>query len=139
MRTVLDTNVLISALIARGTPFKLLDVLLKGRHTIIVSRPIIEEFSAVAAEERIRRYVTAEDAASFLRTLVIRGIVVREKSRFRILKGPDDLILRTACDGKADLIVTGDKHLLELGYFRGIRIATVSEALQMVAKVTSHA
>lgn len=134
MRTVLDTNVLISALIARGTPFKLLDALLKGRHTIIVSRPIIEEFSAVAAEERIRRYVTTEDAASFLRTLVMRGIVVREKSRFRIFKGPDDLILRTACDGKADLIVTGDKHLLELGHFRGIRIATVSEALQMVAK-----
>ncbi len=134
MRTVLDTNVLISALIARGRPFKLLNTLLTGRHTIIVSRPIIEEFSRVAAEERIRRYVTREDAVNFLRTLVLRGIVVREKSSFRIFKDPDDLILRTASDGKADLVVTGDKHLLELGSFRGIRIATVAEALQLVAK-----
>lgn len=132
MRALLDTNVLISALIARGGPFKLLDALLTGHHTIILSRPIIEEFSRVAAEQRIRRYVTTEDAVRFLGTLILRGIIVREKSRFRIFKDPDDLILRTTYDGKADLIVTGDKHLLELGSFRGIRLATVSEALQLV-------
>ena len=43
------------------------------------------------------------------------------------MKTADDRILETAYDGEAHLIVTGDRHLLTLGTFKGIRIVTVSE------------
>ncbi len=129
MLIVLDTNVLISALIRDGKPRTLLNALLRKGHTIVLSEPIIEEFSRVAADERIRRYVGTVDAASFLKTLVRSGEFVRLRSRFSVLGTPDDNVLRTANDAKAGLIATGDKHLLKLGSFRGIRIVTVSEAL----------
>src|SRR3989304_8156280 len=132
MRVLLDTNVLISALIKAGKPQHLLDALLKEHHTLLISRPILEEFSKVAADERIRHYVTSDDATTFLRIVITRGEGIQCKSRFKLLKSPDDAILRTAYDGQATLIVTGDRHLLELKHFKGIKILTVAQALEAI-------
>ena len=44
----------------------------------------------------------------------------------------DDVILRTAYDGKADYIVSGDNHLLSMGEFRGIKILAVDEMLKIL-------
>ncbi len=129
MRLVLDTNVLISALIRDGKPRSLLKTILSKGHIIVLSEPIIEEFSRVVADKQIRRYVGAAEITGFLKTLVRSGEFVRLKSRFSVLRSTDDNMLRTANDAKVDLIATGDKHLLKLGSFRGIRIVTVSEAL----------
>ncbi len=129
MRLVLDTSVLISSLIRDGKPRSLLNTVLNKRHTIVISEPIIEEFSRVVTDERIRRYVRPDETASFLRTLLRSGEIIRLRSKFSVLGSSDDNILRTAKDAKANLIVSGDRHLLKLGSFRGIRIVTVSEAL----------
>ncbi len=129
MRLVLDTNVLISALIRDGKPRRLLNTVLSKRHIIVLSEPIIEEFSTVVTDERIRRYVGPAEITSFLKTLLRSGEIIRLKSTFSMLGSPDDNILRTAKDAKANLIVSGDKHLVQLGSFKGIRIVTVSEAL----------
>lgn len=57
-----------------------------------------------------------------------------EKSNFKVVKDnpDDDMILNTACDGRADVVVTGDKILLDLKNFRKTRILSVSEALQQL-------
>ncbi len=54
---------------------------------------------------------------------------VQVKSRFKAVKEDpgDDIILRAAFDCKADYIISGDRHLLALKEFRGIRIITVDE------------
>ncbi len=101
MRLVLDTNVLVSALIRDGKPRSLLNTVLSKRHTIVISEPIIEEFSRVVADERIRRYVEAVEITSFLKTLLRSGDIIRLKSRFTVLGSPDYNILRTAKDAKA--------------------------------------
>ena len=44
----------------------------------------------------------------------------------------DDIVLDTAYEGRASHIVSGDKHLLNLGRFRGIRIVTVNEMLELL-------
>jgi putative PIN family toxin of toxin-antitoxin system len=133
MRVVLDTNVLISALIRDGKPRALLHRLFDEGHSVIVSRAIVEEFSKVVADRRIRRYATAHEATIFLRALISRGEAVPLKSRFRVLGSADDNILRTATDGHAELIVTGDAHLLALASFRGIKIRSVSKTLVLLA------
>ena len=53
------------------------------------------------------------------------------KSRFKAVKEDpdDDIIVRTAYDGKADYIVSGDRHLLALKEFKGIKILTIDEML----------
>lgn len=133
MRIVLDTNVLISALISRGKSYSLVTSLLASIHTVVLSRPIIEEFVKISSETRIRRYVGDEDVASFLRTILSKSVVVEIASSFQVLKNSDDLILRTAYDGRAEIIVTGDGHLLGLRRFRGIKILSVSELSSILA------
>ena len=60
MRVVLDTNVLVSALIKSGKPRSFLKAMLRPDHALILSEPIIEEFSRVTADEKIKRYADDE-------------------------------------------------------------------------------
>ena len=133
MRVVLDTNVLVSALIKAGKPRKLFDAAVLGRHRLVTSRPLIEELVRVLEDERIRRYVTPRETTAFLHLLTATASTADTRSKFTVLKSPDDMVLQTAYDGHADLIVTGDKHLLDLASFRGIRIITVSDAQALLA------
>jgi predicted nucleic acid-binding protein len=60
--------------------------------------------------------------------------IVNVTSQFKAVKEDpdDDIVVRTAFDGKANYIVTGDKHLLSLGTFRGIKILTADEMLTLL-------
>lgn len=133
-KLVLDTNVLISALIKRGKPRALFLEVVRGRVQLILSREILDEFIEVAADTRIRKYVNEEDLTKFLRIIGSVAKVIKVRSKFKIVKQDpsDDAILRTAHDGKADCIVSGDSHLLSLKEFKGIKIVTVSESLKLL-------
>ena len=80
MRAVLDTNVLVSALIRGRKPRRLLKALFSRGHSIIVSEAIIEEFSRVSADEKIRRYVDDEDVSGFIVSLLSKATFVRPDS-----------------------------------------------------------
>lgn len=136
MKIVLDTNVLVSALIKSGKPRKLLFEIIQRKHELILSREILEEFAHVAADPKIRKYVKQEDIIRFLRDIANMAKIVRVKSRFKIVKEDpaDDTILRTCHDAKARYIVSGDKHLQNLRRFRGIKIVTVNEMLRILRK-----
>jgi putative PIN family toxin of toxin-antitoxin system len=136
MNVVLDTNVLVSALIKTGKPRELFLKITEGRIQLILSRSILKEFSEVADDPRIRKYVDQDDIIAFLRIVGSVAKIVKVKSRFKVVKEDpdDDAVLRTAFDGKADCIVSGDNHLLSLGAFRGIRILTVDELLTSLKK-----
>jgi putative PIN family toxin of toxin-antitoxin system len=136
MNVVLDTNVLVSALIKTGKPRELFLNITEGRIQLILSRSILKEFSEVADDPRIRKYVDQDDIIAFLRIVGSVAKIVKVKSRFKVVKEDpdDDAVLRTAFDGKADCIVSGNNHLLSLGAFRGIRILTVDELLTSLKK-----
>jgi putative PIN family toxin of toxin-antitoxin system len=70
----------------------------------------------------------------FLQAIYETALFVKIKSRFKIVKEDpdDDIILRTAYDSEADYIVSGDRHLLSLREFKGIRIVTVDEMLEIL-------
>lgn len=74
--------------------------------------------------------MNSEDITAFLKIVITSGKFVKVKSRFKILNSPDDAVLRTAYDGRADFIVTGDKHLLELKQFKDTKIVTVTQAFE---------
>ncbi len=133
MKVVFDTNVLISALITTGKPKLLFQKAVNKQIQLVTSKAILTEFSEVADDPRIRKYVEQEDIIGFLEVIGRVANVVKLKSRFKAVKEDpaDDIVLRTAFDGKADVIVSGDKHLLSLGTFRGIRILTVDQTLTL--------
>ena len=132
--TVFDVNVLVSSLIMKGKPRELWLRAKANEFTLLLSSQIISEFIDVISRRKFAKYVKAHDVRVFLQALHQTAKFTRIKSRFKVVKADpaDDTILRTALDGKADCIVSGDNHLLSLGTFRGIKILTVDEMLTLL-------
>jgi putative PIN family toxin of toxin-antitoxin system len=130
MKAVLDTNVLVSALIKAGKPRDLFNKLAIDKQ-IVLSRAILEEFLDVIEDPKIAKYTSEKDVNVFLNTLKNAARIVKVKSKFKAVKEDpdDDAIIRAAYDGKANYIASGDRHLLALKQFKGIRIVTVDEML----------
>jgi len=125
MRLVLDTNILISALFWEGNERRLLWDCKRKKHQLVISPYILEEMSRVLDEkfklpvDKRRKYT--EDI------LLIADVVFPAGNIHAIKDHPaDDIILETAIIGKADMLITGDKHLLSLKRFRGVRIGKTS-------------
>jgi len=112
-------------------PRDLLSEILQN-HKLVISREILEEVAVTTNEPRIQKYVEQEDIADFLRDLASSGSFVKISSRFRaVMEDPDDdAIHRTAVDGKAGFVVSGDGHLLGMGKFRRISIVAVAGMLE---------
>jgi putative PIN family toxin of toxin-antitoxin system len=134
MKIVLDTNVLISALIKSGKPRGLILKIAEEKVQVILSKEILKEFIEVTDDPRIKKYVQEDTKIRFLKAIGSISSVVRVKSKFKVLKEDpdDDIVLRTAHDGKADYIISGDRHLLSLKRFKKIKIVTVAQMLDLL-------
>ena len=129
LRAVLDTNVLISAIISDGKSRELLKKGITNQFSILISDFILKELVTVI---RRPKFKTSEDEAQrTLLALIRTADVVNVKSKIKAVKEDpkDDMIIETAVDGGADVIVTGDSHLLRLKTFEGIKIISVDEML----------
>ncbi|MBO0888442.1 putative toxin-antitoxin system toxin component, PIN family [Candidatus Bathyarchaeota archaeon] len=125
----MDTNVLISALVGHGKPRRLVTLLLE-RHQIVTSRQMLAEFADVASREEFAE-VGRTRVVSFMSILARHAVIVPVKHVLNVIvEDPDDnIVLSTALQGNASQIVSGDRHLLELRRYRGVRIVTVEEML----------
>ena len=131
MRIVLDTNILVSALISgEGPPGQVLAAVKSPGITLITSRFQIDELRDVLARDRLQPYIRGEEADDLLYHLEAVAVVVGELPAVSLSSDPDDnQILATAIAGDADLIVSGDRgHMLAIGSAHGIPIVTAREA-----------
>jgi putative PIN family toxin of toxin-antitoxin system len=130
-RVVLDTNVYISALLFGGLPGSVLDLAILGAFTLILSPALLDEL-----DEKLRAKfeMTMEDTAFLRARLETLGEIVEPGEVLKVIvDDPDDnRVLECAVKGKADLIVSGDRHLLKLGMYRGIKIVTVRQFMESV-------
>ncbi len=134
MRVVLDTNVLVSALITRGTPpDQLYQAWLRNEIELVTSAAQIDELADVLSRPKLRKYVDPADAAGLVSDILLRAIVIRDMPVPRRSPDPkDDAILAAAVAGEAKLVVSGDKPgILALREVQGIPIRTPREALQI--------
>jgi len=136
-RVVIDTNVLVSATVGHGKPRRLLRQVLRG-HSAVASREMLAELADVLGRDKFS--LTPGQIARFLTVYARRCEVVNLDRRvIAVDADPDDnIVLGTAVDGRAALIVTGDKHLLALEEFEGIRIVTVDGALKILSAEKSE-
>src|SRR3989337_1779331 len=97
MKVVLDTNVLISALIKAGKPRELFFRLAEEK-ALILSKNILDEFLEISEDPRVKKYANEQETTAFLNSLGDATKIIRIKSRFNAVKeDPDnDIILRTA-------------------------------------------
>lgn len=132
MRIVLDTNILVSALISGdGYPGRVLAAIKRERVVLITSGYQIDELRAVLTRERLKRYIRPDEAEDLLYHLQAVGMVVAELPEVSLSPDPkDNPILATAVAGKADMLVSGDKgDMPALGNVEGIPIVTAREAI----------
>ncbi len=132
VRVVVDTNVLVSALVGHGKPKSLL-LRLFETHSLVLSNKMLAELMDVLSREKFNE-VKPSKVGRFLSLLAGGSKLVNPSSISRVVpEDPDDdLVLATAEAGDADYIVTGDRHLLSLKEFRGTRIVEVSEMLALL-------
>jgi uncharacterized protein len=130
-RVVIDTNVYISALIFGGLPGSLLDLVFLGAFEAIVSAPLLDEL-----EDKLRQKfrVSGADAALIRARLSSVARLVSPIEALQVISEDpdDDRVLECAVAGRADHIVSGDRHLLALGSFRAIKILRVREFLTLL-------
>jgi putative PIN family toxin of toxin-antitoxin system len=134
VEVVFDVNILVSSLISKGKPRELWLKAVSGEFQLVLSRRIIEEFVEVISRPKFQRYLGERDVLDFLEALSTRARIVRTRSRLRIIREDpeDNSILAAAYDGRADYIVSGDRHLLGLREFEGIKIVTVERILELL-------
>lgn len=130
---ILDTNVLVSALVfPGGAPETVYRLVLTGRVEVAVSRPLLFELARVLTEKfEWEAEHAAEAVAQLLR--VARLVEPTETVRAVSADPADDRVLEAAHAAAADLIVSGDRHLLHLKAWRGIRILSPAELVSEFA------
>lgn len=135
LRVVLDTNQFVSSvLVHHGLPAQVLDAWRQRVYLLVTSPAIIAEIRATLAYPRIRRkYPLTDEQVEQLVTLLEQDALVVPGVADATGAIPDDpqdeMILACAIEGMADLIVSGDRHLLDLGEYQGIQILTAREFL----------
>ena len=137
LRIVADTNILVSSLIRKGKPHEFI-LKIDGIEVRSVSSTVLMgELTSVLAEETIAKYVAKRDVERFLRYIGRRTTIIKVRSRFQVVNEDpkDDVVLNTAYSGEAEYIVSGDKHLIPLREFKGIRIVTVNDMLDILKKM----
>jgi hypothetical protein len=138
LRVVLDTNQFVSSVLVRqGLPAQVLDAWRRREFLLITSPAIIAEIRSTLSYPRIRRkYPLADDDVDRLVTLLEQDALVvpgKIKTPGAVPADPaDDMVLACAVEGQADLIVSGDRHLLDLGEYQGIPIVTAREFLEQL-------
>jgi putative PIN family toxin of toxin-antitoxin system len=140
VRIVLDTNILIGALITKGTPpDRLYQAWLRGEIALVTSIAQLAEVAAVLARPRMQRYLDADEAAAILENIDTRALILDAPPDVNLSPDPkNNPILAAAIAGKADLIVSGDKkHMLALGAVEGIPILTARDALKRLGSAFS--
>ena len=137
MRIVLDTNILVSALITKGTPpDQLYQAWLRNEFELITSVAQIDEVTDVLARPRLRKYVDPDEAAQMVAAIHQRATVLSDVPVARRSPDPkDDPILAAAVVGDAELVVSGDRSdMLALGEVEGIPIRSARESLELALK-----
>jgi putative PIN family toxin of toxin-antitoxin system len=129
-RIVLDTNVIISAILFGGNPRRILDLVISGSVDCTLSLAILDELRDVL--QRPKFGFSADLCLHITEELHSVCDIISPSVRVDAIRSdPDDnRILECAIEARAHYIVSGDPHLLELGAFKGIRIISPADYLK---------
>lgn len=138
MRLVIDTNILVSALLA-GTslPAHLVVLWREGRFDLLTSADQLDELMRVTRYPKIRERLTPSLAGRLVNELRDVAAVVQNLPTVAVCTDPyDNYLLAIAVAGAADFLVTGDKRdLLGLKLYESTRIITVRDFLTMTGRL----
>ena len=137
MRLVLDTNTVVSGLLWGNKPSLLIEAALAGRVEIFTSHTLLLELEDVLPRSKFARRVAASGfaVAQLSARFALLAKTVAPAVISPVSADPDDdHVLACALAAQADLVVSGDSHLLNLKSYQQIPIVAPAEALERVAR-----
>jgi len=134
-KAVFDTNVYVSA-VAFGGKLEILFRLSwspRRQFKLYTSNEILKETVRVLASDKFQ--FTREEIADAIASIIDAADVIEPKTKIKVVTDdPDNRILECAVKAKADFIVSGDSHLLDLKEYKGIRILKPAQFLTLLEK-----
>ncbi len=133
-----DTNVLISATFWKGSSHKIMEMVERKELILILSHAIIEEYEGVLHYDEIQKKIKHRNLEMHLtiQKIISLSKIVEPSEEIKIVEDdPDDnAIVECAVEGNVDYILSQDKHLLNLGEFRKIKIVNPENFLKEVRR-----
>jgi uncharacterized protein len=138
MKIVLDTNVLVSATFWNGDSEKIIQKVENKEIELILSKEILDEFDAVLNYKDIQDKIKNKnlELKRTVEKITILCAIIEPKQKLNIIidDPTDNKFLECAIEGKADFIVSKDKHLLKIKEYQGIKTITPEELLVNINK-----
>jgi putative PIN family toxin of toxin-antitoxin system len=130
VRIVIDTNVLISAIVWTGKPKQVLNHARRQKITFVTSYQLLDELRQILIRQDKPFHLQDNEADRVVEALRGFAEVVESHSEITVCHDEmDNRVIACAIDGKAEYIITGDLHLLGLGSYKSVKIMTVADFL----------
>jgi putative PIN family toxin of toxin-antitoxin system len=132
MRVVLDTNVVVSALLFKTTLSKIIDLWQRGTIIPVISKDTFQELQTVLAYPKFA--LTQDEIRAMLEGEILpffEVIEVREDVKGICADPADDKFLACALAASANYLVSGDKALTDLKQYKSVRIIKPSDFLKL--------
>ena len=137
---VIDTNIFISGFLnPKGKPYAIVDLILEEKLILLLSPQIMDEIKRVCHYEHIIKLIekggkTVKDVEQYIDKIRQIALIMLGNLQVNAIENDpsDNMFLACALEGKADYIVSGDSHLLDLKSFQGIKIVPPDEFLKIV-------
>jgi len=132
IKVVIDTNVFVSAILFDGELDKLINLWKRKKFTFLLSKEILEEYIKVLSykkfelSDKIIKRIIYEELLPYTKNIKV-------KKRINIIKKDpsDNIFLECALEGRANYIISGDKHLLQLKQYKSIKIISFHEFIKL--------
>nr|MBA4405238.1 putative toxin-antitoxin system toxin component, PIN family [Nanoarchaeum sp.] len=132
LRVTADTNILVSATICAGNEYELLKLAKLGKIKLMLSPHILAEFKGVISRPKFG--FNDKQISEVSKQLLMVSEVVMPNIKVNVIKEDpaDNHVLECALSGKADYIVSGDKHLLDLKKYEKVKIFRTWAMLKII-------
>src|SRR3989338_1526228 len=136
-KLVLDTNTYISGFLWEGNEAELIRKIESGKASSFISKDILEELDEVLRRGKFAAILKAANTTAdevLSKIVSLSAIIIGPKLEENVVKGDknDDKFIECAFNAKADIIVSGDEHLLKLKEYKNIKIMATSDALELL-------
>lgn len=135
MRVVLDTNILISALISpRSVARQIYEAARSGRIVLVTCDAQLDEFRRVSRYPRVQQYIRVSEAGTMLNELRELAVYIEVNENVDVSPDPaDNFLFALAQASQADYMVTGDKEdVLALGRYGKTQIVTLRKLIEIL-------
>lgn len=132
-KVVLDTNTIISGIFWDGNEARVIEEAENKKVQLFISTKLLQELEGVLKREKFTRKLEGKESTveQAVAKIALIAILIEPAKKINIIKDdPDDnLVLECAVTARADLIISGDKHLLKLQRYSGIDIMSARDFL----------